>query len=550
MARQPNAIHARARPRAGLQPLTRRSVSINGATFSALVRDGASADEIIERVAKENDGGVAKIYNAELKAYEIVAVKLGDHLLVKDDPAKVSKADFSQFKDQGSVKESAVRASHESKGGIHFFLGENGIPVAVGNEGELAFPNAEELRLRGDMNTIHISLVDYNANPVTLNDLDDMYSMTGGIRMSELAQKQMAQPFFLDRGEGFTSDEIRQAHGGMRSEKLLLVDTSVLILNKDTGDMVAMAENGIRPEGFRAPHFDAVPVTPVINQPQSRPFVEINRLQHADLGPMHIPMDGSAVKIPYLFIKVFDGNVGDAVSLTHPLEELKTSKEHQQIQLPAVMLKNEARGKEPKKGKDILHTEPEFTLRPVKTKRTPSENFGMPLSERIPATTSRQAPHQSTAKPKTARKSPGRLSVKKSLPLKKTAKKKRKKKARRLKPRPSAKKKTRKIPKAELIKKKRKKRKTAKITEPLAEKARGEKKDPRKKKRPKPKAMKAKKPSALKHEKTRKRKADKLRKTASKNKKRKRKKSYFLNEMLGLYKKRAKAGRTRARNSR
>jgi len=345
--------------RMNLTQLVSRSVSINGAKFSALVRDGASADEIIERVAKENNGGVAKTYNAELKAYEIVAVKLGDHLLVKDDPAKVSEADFSHFKDHDSVKESAIRASHESKGGIHFFLGENGIPVAVGNEGELAFPNAEELRLRGDTNTIHISLVDYNANPVTLNDLNDMYSKTGGIMVSDLAQEQIAQSRYLDKKEKFTREEIKQAHGGMRSEKLLLVDTSVLILNKDTGDMTTMAEHGIRPESFRAPNFNIVPVAPVITHPvhNRQTFVEINNIKHSDLGPMQIYMDGSAVKIPYLFIKVFDGSVGDAVLITHPLEELKPSKErkHQKkhIQLPAVMLKKvDTKAKELKYGKE------------------------------------------------------------------------------------------------------------------------------------------------------------------------------------------------------
>lgn len=549
LARQPNVMREKTQSRMNLQQLVSRSVSINGARFSALVRDGASAEEIIEKVARQHGGGVAKIYNQEFKAHEIVAVKVGENLIVKDDPKKVSKADFSQFSDPQSVKETAIRASQESKGGIHFFLGESGIPVALGKDGELAFPNAEELRLRGNTSTIHISLVDYNANPVTFDDLDNMYSKTGGIRMSSEAQQQIARPFYVGM------DEIKQAHGGTRGEKLLLVDTSVLVLNKDTGDMMTMAEHAAGPEGFQKPGFDFFQIAPsMINQPlQMRSnFVDARTLQHTDLGPMQIPMDGSAVKIPYLFIKVFDGKVEDAVSISTSLEDLKKPKEQKlqnQPQLPAVMLRNST--KEPKTRKDIVRTEPEFTLRPVKTKKTQPEKFRTPLTEKPAVGTailgrpSSASPKISKA-PKQSHRTPAKPLRLKNRKIAKAEAKRRKRKPKKLEPRPSAKRKVPKsIPKANLLKEKRKTKpkKQVKIAQPLASTIIKENKNPKKK----PKAMKPQKPYAIKREKAMKKK-DKIKKAkALSRKKKKNMKSYFFKEMMGLYK---KTRRSAVRNSR
>lgn len=110
-------------PKKSLRPLVSRSISIKGATFSALVSDGATVEEIIEKVAKKHDGGVAKVYNEELGEHEIVVVKIGEHLLASGDPEKVSEADFSNFKNPDLIKaaavEASVEASRESKGGIH-----------------------------------------------------------------------------------------------------------------------------------------------------------------------------------------------------------------------------------------------------------------------------------------------------------------------------------------------------------------------------------------------------------------------------------------------
>lgn len=303
------------------RPLVRRSVSINGTKFSALVQDGTTADGIIEKIAKENGGGVAKTFNRELNACEIVAVKIGNHFLVKGEPSKVAEADFSQFDDSECTKKAAVDLSRKSKGGIHFFLGEGGIPLAVGKEGELLFPNAEEMSLKGRAETIHISLVDYDANPITFKDLDDLYSRQGGIKLSELAMRRIGS---------ISQEEIMGAHGGMRSEKLMLADTSVLVLDIESGDMMTVKEHVAKAEGFRAPQFNQVQIESANKLPCSG-FVNVGLLLPTHLGPMLIPMDGSSVKVPYLVVKVFDGRAEDAVVISKPAEDYARPKE-----LPAI----------------------------------------------------------------------------------------------------------------------------------------------------------------------------------------------------------------------
>ena len=114
--------------------LVKASISLNGQTFHTLIHEGASAEQLIEKVAKENGGGVAKVYYPEFKTYEIVAVKVGNQLLVKNDPKRVAEADFSDFNDSDSVKKDAVSTASSSTGGIHFFVGKDGIPMAAAED--------------------------------------------------------------------------------------------------------------------------------------------------------------------------------------------------------------------------------------------------------------------------------------------------------------------------------------------------------------------------------------------------------------------------------
>jgi hypothetical protein len=301
--------------------------------FSSLNPDGASAEQVIESIARTYGGGVARVFNKQLNAKEIVAVKIGRNLLVKGEPDKISEADFSQFDNADSVRKAALRSSKQNKGGIHFFLGEKGVPLGVGDSGELVFPNAEELRLKGDTGTIHIDLVDYDADPLTLRDLEGMYSDKGGIRFSEMARELVLS--------NLQERDLMEGHGGVRSEKLMLADTSVLIFDIEGGEMKTAMEHSAKTEGFMAPQFDVSlqqAKDPTVEAPA---FHNVGLLLPTHLGPMLIPMDGSAAKVPYLFVKVFDGKAEDAVKVFEPLDEAKPlsqtkqeQKEHLRIGAP------------------------------------------------------------------------------------------------------------------------------------------------------------------------------------------------------------------------
>jgi len=288
----PNTIHERQHASALLRrQMIDASVTLHGLRFTTTIREGASAEELIEKVAKENGGGVARVYYPEFRTWEIVAVKIGDLLLVKGDRKKVAEADFSQFPD--SMRREAMAAASRSDGGIHFSLGSSGIPMAMAGE-EIVFPNAEELRVRKETSSIALWMTAANVNPVDLNDLARVYSASGGIRVSPDAKKQ-----------------IEVAHGGVRSEKLLLED-NILVLDKDTGEIRTASEyaDKIKVEGFAAPQF------------QTSSYTSVGLAMHCENGLIALPMDGSAHKVPYLFVKTFDGKIADHVLVQfNPLPE-------------------------------------------------------------------------------------------------------------------------------------------------------------------------------------------------------------------------------------
>ena len=263
------------------------SVTLLGRRFTTAIREGASADELIAKVARENGGGVAKVYYPEFKTWEIVAVKIGDVFLVKGDPKKVSEADFSNFPDAASVRRRAMAAASHSDGGIHFSLGQSGIPLAMTAEQGIVFPNAEELRVRKETSSIALWMTAANANPVELKDLERAYSAGGGLRISEDAQKRIAS-----------------AHEGVRSEKLLLHD-NLLVLDKESGEIRTASEyaDRISVEGFVAPQFQ-VPA-----------YTSVGLAMPSEQGIIIAPMDASPFRIPYLFVKVFDGRLADHVSV-------------------------------------------------------------------------------------------------------------------------------------------------------------------------------------------------------------------------------------------
>lgn len=277
--------------------LVKSSITINGRKFTTMIHEGASAEELIAKVAKENGGGVAKVYYPEFKTHEIVAVKIGDQMIVKGDPAKVGEGDFSEFDNSDSVRMAAVAASSSSKGGIHFFVGQDGIPMAAAENQGIVFPNAQELRVNTNINSLSLAVVDYNVDPNSIRDINRLYKR--GARISRAAK-----------------EEIEQSHGGVRSEKLMLPDTSVLILSRESGDIRTASEFASK---FNAEGFIFKP--PSDNQLAIPTQVQSGLRLPTDLGVMHIPLDGSSFRIPYLYVKVFDGKLTDAIKMGAPIPE-------------------------------------------------------------------------------------------------------------------------------------------------------------------------------------------------------------------------------------
>lgn len=256
----PNIIQQRQPARAApqlSQHLIEAKVSVAGRAFCTLIREGASVNELIEKVAKENGGWVEKKYYPEFKTWEITKVQIGDVLLVKG-----------------------------KEGGIHFGLGTSGIPLASAGE-QIIFPNAEELRVGKDTSTIGLWLTPANFDPSKVGDLNPIYSSNGGIRLSEDARKKM-----------------EESHGGMRSEKLLL-DGNLLVLDRETGEIRTASEHAakIAVEGFAAPQF------------QTPTYTSVGLTMSSDRGALALPMDGSPLRVPYLFVKAFDGRITDHISV-------------------------------------------------------------------------------------------------------------------------------------------------------------------------------------------------------------------------------------------
>ncbi|MDD5340495.1 MAG: hypothetical protein PHV13_04570 [Candidatus ainarchaeum sp.] len=245
---------ARAPPR--MQHLIEAKVSVAGRTFCTLIREGASVNELIEKVARENGGCVEKKYYPEFKTWEITRVQMGDVLLMK------------------------------GKEGIHFGLGTSGIPMASAGE-QIVFPNAEELRVGRETSTIGLWMTSANFDPGRVADLNHVYSSTGGVRLSDDARKKL-----------------EESHGGARSEKLLLHD-NILVLDKETGEIRTASEHAakIAVEGFAAPQF------------QTPTYTTVGLTMASDRGVLAVPMDGSAVRVPYLFVKSFDGRITDHLSI-------------------------------------------------------------------------------------------------------------------------------------------------------------------------------------------------------------------------------------------
>jgi len=302
--------------------LVRRGVSFGGPVYFTHVRDGATPEEIFASAAADNGGFLVKAYHPKLNAWEIVAIKIGNELLVKGDPALVAQAALSHL--SKADQQAVLDASSRSVGGLHFFFGKDGVPVVAGKDGSILFPNAEELRVRGASDTLYVSVVTNNFDPQNIGDLDSHYSgnPSGGLALSGNVQE------LLSNGK-LQMDELQKAHGGMRSEKLLLDTNSVLVLKVNSGELMAFSEQvkqqkerqqqsrgddaiygtadvlaGCSTNEFAAPQFASDRFTCL-----GLTFPTIDGRQ------VQLPMDGSRELVPFLFVRVFDGRLMDQIQI-------------------------------------------------------------------------------------------------------------------------------------------------------------------------------------------------------------------------------------------
>jgi hypothetical protein len=236
-----------------------------GRTFTTDIREGATTNELIEKVARENGGEVSKRYYPEFKTWEIVSVRIGDMALVKS-----------------------------SESGIHFSLGEAGIPMAMTQEQGIVFPNAEELRIGRNTRNIALWTTSANFDPGNIADIDRMYSSRGGAVLSKDAR-----------------DEVSKAHGGVRSGNGILLEENILVLNKDTGEILTVAQHAARePEPLPFAPMPVLVSSPayVDIQPASREPV---RYDPALFDAFRSRMNDASS----LIIKTFDGSIADSVTV-------------------------------------------------------------------------------------------------------------------------------------------------------------------------------------------------------------------------------------------
>jgi hypothetical protein len=244
---------ARAQPPFSRQHMIEASLTLEGRIFRTFVREGTSVNDLIEKVAREHGGSVEKVYYPSLNASEIVSVRIGDVCLMKSGTE-----------------------------GLHFYLGSSGIPFAALPSG-IMFPNGDELRVGENTRNIGVDKTGDNFDPKRKEDFDQRYA--GGTRTTDAAQK-----------------DIEKSHGGARSEKLLL-PKNILVIDKETGEISTVSEYASKAEGFASPQF------------QTPTYTSVGLTMACDRGVLAVPMDGSATRVPYLFVKTFDGKITDHLSI-------------------------------------------------------------------------------------------------------------------------------------------------------------------------------------------------------------------------------------------
>lgn len=202
-----------------MEKIVEASIIVNNSRYFTLISEGSTQMELLHKAAKENGGGVVKLYYPEYGTWEIVGIKIGNDVLVKGDPKALENADYSGFRDGDSAKRFFLNLSREAErnggGGIHSFIG-SGIPVMIDEKGNLIFPNFYETPVTRETNEVEFKEEHSKSDPRTIKDILNMYG----------------------RKES-PSDILRKAeksHGGARFEKID-EPNNILLIDKDTGEI-------------------------------------------------------------------------------------------------------------------------------------------------------------------------------------------------------------------------------------------------------------------------------------------------------------------------
>lgn len=306
-----------------LSPFNREiaAIEVEGRNFYAMVPKGSAFNEKLERITEKYGGGIGTLHY-EGMGDEIVVVRIGDVLLVKGEPDKVKNAEFRAFgQDPEQLREISVEKACDSKGGLHIFLGKTGIPIALDKDGKPIFLGGDEIKCGGIL--FSLQLVDYNQDPKTLSELS-------GDKKLDISDKAREIISSLNTGaseENISQNKLAQAHGGARGDKLIIDEQKMLIYDFQSGQLSAVSEFADRTNGFRAPQFD----TMTFAHPGAQ-FTNIGLVYDTQSGPVNLPMDGSIHCVPYLYVKIFDGKVEDALrmrtsaALEKQLQEFKTER--------------------------------------------------------------------------------------------------------------------------------------------------------------------------------------------------------------------------------
>ncbi len=241
------------------------SVNFLGRTLRTVIHEGATVNELIEKAVKDNGGRIEKKFYPQFGTWEITSIEIDGLCLRKD-----------------------------VKGGLHFYIGPSGIPFAKMQDEHIVFPNGEELKVGFGTNNIYLDKTNDNFNPEKKEDFNSRYA--GGVRETDAARREPG------KSAEDAKKEAQQSHGGARSEKLLL-PKNLLIIDKETGEICLISEHAAKAEGFAAPQF------------QTPEYTSVGLTMSSGAGTIAVPMDGSSTRVPYLFVKTFDGMITDHISV-------------------------------------------------------------------------------------------------------------------------------------------------------------------------------------------------------------------------------------------